>query len=83
MKNKLTRRARIIQMLRIGKTQLTCGQICKKLIEEQELTGNVAHYLSGSVSSILAKLVKEGVVKYSDKSGPRGGHVYQKNVTNE
>lgn len=72
----MTRKDQILLMLEHNPT-LTCQQITKKIIEAEELSGNVAHYLSASISSILAKMVKKGVLEYSIQNGPRGGHVYQ------
>lgn len=57
---------------------MTCGEVCKRIIEDEKLEGNTARYLSGSISSILRKLVAEGVLEYAeDLKGPKGGHVYQ------
>lgn len=79
----LSRKERILKMLSNPKTKLTCQQITNRFIKQDDLTGNVAKYLSGSISSILAKLVKTGELKYADKKTDRGGHIYQKGVEPE
>ncbi|HEV3223910.1 MAG TPA: hypothetical protein VGZ90_13570 [Puia sp.] len=76
---KKSRRETILTILKNSNTELTCQEICKKIIKAEKLTGNVAHYLSGSISSKLAKLVKQGILRYADEEGIRGGHVYQLN----
>jgi hypothetical protein len=76
---KPTRKELIILLLHGGEIKMTCGAIVKKIIAIEGLTGSVAHYLSGSISSILNKLVKEDVLKYAEGKGPRGGHIYQLN----
>lgn len=57
----------------------SCSEITKMIIEKDKLTGSVAHYLSGSVSSILAKLVKGTLLKYAEEKTVRGGYLYQYN----
>lgn len=79
MSNKpLTRKQLILQLLKKHDTKLSCQQICKSIIASQKLTGNVAHYLSGSISSILNKLVKDGELQYAEGTAVRGGYLYQK-----
>ena len=80
MENKLvmkkqTRKEKILFYLSSG-IGLTCQQISKRIFEDECLTGNVAHYLSGSVSTLLAKMVKDGQLEYFGV-GLRGGHVYR------
>lgn len=75
---KPTRKQLILQMLKDPTTKLTCTEMTKRIIARQKLTGNNAYYLSGSISSILNKLVKEGVLQYADEKGIRGGYKYQK-----
>lgn len=75
----MTRKDRILKYLKNPRLSLSCQEICSKIIYDESLEGNKARYLSGGVSSILAKLVKEGVLKYSTLLGPRGGHMYQLN----
>jgi hypothetical protein len=58
---------------------MSCQEITDRIIKDDKLDGSVAHYLSGSVTTILAKLVKEGKLKYAEGTGPRGGHLYQLN----
>ena len=79
MKPKITRKQMILTILNNPETKLTCQQLCKIIIKKQKLKDNIAHYLSGSVSSILNKMVKDGVLKYSEETGVRGGYVYQIN----
>lgn len=55
----------------------SCQDITKMLINKEKLTGTVAHYLSGSVTTTLAKLVKDGFLKYAKEKTARGGHLYQ------
>lgn len=55
----------------------SCSDITKHLIKKDKLTGTVAYYLSGSVTTILAKLVKDGFLKYAKEKTSRGGHLYQ------
>jgi hypothetical protein len=77
----LSRSERIVEMLRdinVGEYGMTCQQICERIIEEEQLSGNVRRYLSGSISSKLRKLVREGVLSYHpERTGARGGHVYR------
>lgn len=52
----------------------TCSDICALLSSEY----NVTRYTSGSVSSILRKLVIEGVVEIDkERKGVKGGNVYK------
>jgi hypothetical protein len=76
---KTTRREMILQMFPDNTVKLTCAQICHAIIEKQNLNGNIAQYLSGSVSSILRKLVLKGDLKYAEGFGIKGGHLYQLN----
>lgn len=76
-KHKTSRRERIIQMFTSDAVRHTCQNITKCIIIEEELTGSKAKYLSGSISSILAKLVKDEVLMYADEQTDRGGHIYQ------
>lgn len=73
---KLSRRELIIKMFEKDK-RLTCQQITKAIIKKQKLSGSVAHYLSGSISTILNGLIKKGILTYSYKSTQRGGHIYE------
>lgn len=78
----MTRKERILKMLKRPGTKLTCQAICKKIIKAEKLdeSSSVAHYLSGSISSILAKMVKEKVLRYAEEEGPRRGHIYELNL---
>lgn len=58
---------------------LSCAHVCDYLINSGFVTNTAKKYLSGSVSSILAKLVKEKVLKYSDTKAIKGGHIYEQN----
>lgn len=75
----MTRKLTIFLYLSKPGTIMSCQEITKKIIKDENLKGNVAHYLSGSVSSILAKLVKDGILKYADGKSLRSGHLYQLN----
>jgi predicted transcriptional regulator len=76
---KRTYRATILQILQNPRTQITCGEICKRLIKRLDIATWKHQYISASISSILHKLVDEGLVEYSTtKKGPKGGYVYQK-----
>ena len=80
---KLSRRETILYFLRKRGTALTCQQITNKIIKREKLDGNVARYLSGSISSKLAKLVKDGLIYVEDSAtGLRGGKVYMKEFKN-
>ncbi len=61
------------------KGALSCTQITKAIIKKEKLNGNVALYLSGSMSSKLANLVKKGVLRYAEGKGEKGGHLYEIN----
>lgn len=76
----MSRRDQILKLLEKKGAMLTCQQITSKIIKKEKLTGNRATYLSGSISSLLRKMVKEDILKYAnEEAGPRGGHVYQLN----
>lgn len=66
----------LVQELPKNPKGIGCTELTKFIIKRNMLKGNIAYYLSGSVSSILAKLVKEGILKYSKHRSPRGGHLY-------
>jgi hypothetical protein len=79
-----TRKQQILSMLDEPGRQLTCVQICKRIVEDERLSGNVALYLSGSISSILRSLVLSGELEcISTARGPRGGNVYAKKLEHE
>lgn len=83
MKKPITRKEYIFRLFgnNMNKT-FSCQEITNKIIKWQKLEGSVAHYLSGSVTTILAALVKKGTLKYDDKKTPRGGHLYRVNMDN-
>lgn len=77
----MTRKERIKRILKRSTVGLTCAEITKRVAKAEKLddNSNVRRYLSGSVSSILKKLVDDpdGVVLVLDTiKGPRGGKVY-------
>lgn len=75
----MTRREKIIEYFNSRKgILLSCNDITKHIAEEEKLTGNKRHYLSGSISSILNKLVKDKILGYHVAKTPRGGHLYIK-----
>lgn len=64
-------------MLQHPMAKLTCQQICNEIIKDENLTGNNAKYLSGSVSSILKKMINKGELQYFNLKTARGGSIYQ------
>lgn len=74
----MTRKQKILKLLSRPHSHMTCGEICSFLIKDDNLSGNIAKYLSGSISSTLRKMVDKGELEYSQFTGPRGGHRYQK-----
>lgn len=73
-----SRKSRIKSLFTYRPThERTCQELTRHFIERDMLSGSVAHYLSGSISSILHKLVKEGFLEYSTEKTPRGGHIYK------
>lgn len=61
----------------------TCQQITAGVIRRFRLTGNKAKYASGSVSSLLVKFVKNGLVTIAEtEKGPKGGNVYIQKIYN-
>lgn len=79
MKRKpLSRREKILVMFStFPERKFSCQDICKKLIKSEKLTGSVAHYLSGSISSILRKMVIDKTLKYASGTAIKGGHLYE------
>lgn len=69
----------IIEMLHSPEIILSCQQITSRIIKKEKIPkdSSVARYLSGSVSSILCKMVKDGDLAYDEKLSPRGGHMYR------
>lgn len=82
MKKIFTRKQQILFLLDKPQTKMTCSEICEEIVRFEKIPSDssVARYLSGSISSILAKLVKEKTLKYAKEKGPKGGHVYQLNA---
>lgn len=74
----MTRKERILLLLKKPGRKMTCQEITKYFIKKDKLEGNVAIYLSGSISSILRKMVDDQLLMYDEHAkGPRGGHVYK------
>jgi len=79
----MTRKQQILKMLEASKLlrgndhAMSCQELCKGIIFAENLIGNKAHYLSGSISSILAKMVKDGELEYGDRKSIGGGHLYR------
>lgn len=71
-----TRKQMIIHIVS-SNGELSCAEICVRLIAYGYVSEGSKQYLSGSVSSILAKLVKENILEYSFKKSIRGGHIYK------
>lgn len=70
-----TNKEMIVDMLKEG-TPLSCWDITKRIIKIKYPKG--ATYLSGSISSILAKMVKDNDrIEYAPGKAIRGGHLYQ------
>ena len=57
--------------------QMSLNQIVQYLIQEEGIPKSGQKYLSGSISSILRKLVLEKYLKYADHTTARGGHIYE------
>lgn len=74
---KPTRKEQILNALGWSVKPLTCADITKQIIKAEGLTGNRAFYLSGCISSILRKLVHDGILQYGVATGPKGGHTYK------
>lgn len=74
----MTRKETILEMFTDETTELSCNQIVKIIIAKENLVGNKAKYLSGSISSILNKLVKQYILGYSSNKTFRGGYKYKK-----
>lgn len=56
---------------------ISCAQLTILVIRKYRLTGNKAKYCAGGISSILAKLVKDGKLQVSPfRSGIKGGKLY-------
>lgn len=77
----ISRRIKIIAIFALHPDKTySCSNITKMLIKKDKLSGSVAHYLSGSVTTTLAKLVKDGFLEYAKEKTQRGGHLYQFSV---
>ena len=74
----MSRKQRILRMFNKPDKELTCAQITNYFIKKDKLTGNIAHYLSASISTILRKLVLAGILTYSARITKRKGHIYLK-----
>lgn len=76
MSKKLTRREVILKMLK-NSASLSCQEITNEIIKKEKLTDNKAYYLSGSISSLLRRMVLRGEIRYSKSKTKRGGHEYE------
>lgn len=57
----------------------SCKEVTDAVIERERITDeHTLRYISGSISTVLNKLVKEGKLKYAEEKTSRGGHIYQK-----
>ena len=62
--------------------EYSCTDICKRIMHNEMQAGirpksnHGYHYLSGSVSGQLRKMVKDGTLRYSVNKTPRGGYLY-------
>lgn len=75
MKPTSTRMTYALRLL--AKGPMSCQQITKAIIKKE---GNGPQpYLSGSISSKLANLVKKGVLRYADGKAEKGGSLYEIN----
>lgn len=74
---KQTRREFILTLFKVHATKLTCTEVTILVKVRENISNEDAHYLSGSISSLLASMVKNGELQYAEKLGPRGGHVYE------
>lgn len=75
----MTRKEQILKLLKDTHTIMTCQELTKKIAKKEKLSGNRLIYLSGSISSILRKMVKDGILKYANIKDSRGDHTYQLN----
>lgn len=73
-----TRHTQILRMLN-QRSPLSCAFITSIVAvnEKMEPGSNKRRYLSGSVSSTLAKMVKDNILEYAKTKTARGGHLYQ------
>jgi hypothetical protein len=70
-----TRREYIWKLLKTKPGGMTCQELTNRIAVSEGIEGS--RYLSGSISSLLNRMVKKGELKYSvTKQGPKGGHVY-------
>lgn len=83
VKNSQTRSQFLISVLKRNKSGKTCQQLTNIVRIQEGLSKEEAYYLSGSVSTKLRALVVAGILKYSDKKGIKGGHIYQYKSEND
>jgi len=68
----MTYREHILALLE-ERHEITCAQIVKIL----HLLGRGTSYLTGSITSLLTRMVKDKQIKiHPTKKGPRGGKIY-------
>lgn len=80
MAKEINRTALILKALN-KKNVMSCQQITDYIVKVQGLTDKYKiRYLPASISSKLAKLVKEGVLRYAKGKSIHGGHLYEHNI---
>lgn len=75
-----TRKQSIINMLssNIGIIGMSCAEITKYITNLEGITDKTKiRYLSGSISSVLNKMVKNEELEYADNKTKKGGRIYQ------
>lgn len=75
----MTWKQRVLHLLYSTNNEMSCQEITKTFINADKISGNKARYLSGSISSLLNKLVKNNKVLYSENKTSRGGYLYKFN----
>lgn len=73
----MTYKEKVLSMFETPNITLSCTQICRKLIVQNDIPLPKRVYLSASISSILNKLVKDEILQYSTIPTKRGGHIYE------
>lgn len=70
----MTRKEQILQLFADAEVKLSCKQVSDKLV----VPDDKRQYLSGSVTTILKKLVEAGKLAYAATKTAKGGNIYQK-----
>lgn len=73
----MTRRELILDILSQTDHPITCAEICQWIEVKENLTASIRMYLSGSVSSLLRKMVIKNQIKIASLKGPKGGQTYK------